>query len=395
MRADRSRDAEGGACEDALEKIFELAIIPLYPDLAPNWIYDENDNCIGGPICHRLDGGPGRTGQASLPFRMRMADKGVHIFPSGPANCTAALQECDQLFGEYKQVCDEVTDEIISERITRRAREEALLRDRKPFVRPDGVESRRAKDLTKVELNNADLPRVVNGRDGNPVERRPFSRAFSKEKIAWANAKVGVVPFTRAALNNPKVRDELEQEEAAGGVVREIADAHALHVQAGTQLGLNTSVVESQLPRRFDVVAPPTAEEEVILKLVEGRCSQAAMWVNCGAVAFNANVMNKAGLAIVEGELDAKADKAAGKLASFDEVKDAAQEILTRMRDKEIVAYDDLEPGEPKLLVRFYFVAKGETGVSKYSSVKLQIDFLNSLEENTLEELLVLEAPLG
>ena len=29
---------KGGTCEDALEKILELAIIPLYPNLAPNWI---------------------------------------------------------------------------------------------------------------------------------------------------------------------------------------------------------------------------------------------------------------------------------------------------------------------------------------------------------------------
>ena len=68
-------------------------------------------------------------------MRMRMAEKGVYLFSSGPANCTAACQECDQLFGEYKQVCDEVTDEIISERITKRAAEEALLRNRQPFVR--------------------------------------------------------------------------------------------------------------------------------------------------------------------------------------------------------------------------------------------------------------------
>ena len=57
---------KGGTCEDALEKILELTIIPLYPDLAPNWIKDDDDNYVGGPILHRLEGGPGRTGKASL-----------------------------------------------------------------------------------------------------------------------------------------------------------------------------------------------------------------------------------------------------------------------------------------------------------------------------------------
>jgi len=174
---------KGGTSEDALEKIMELVIIPLYPDLSPNWIKDGDDNIIGGPICHRLDGGPGRTGQGSLPFRMRMAERGVNLFPSGPANCTAATQECDQTFGEYKSVCDEVTDEIVSERIKQRADEESAVRDGKTFTNADGVQSRKTKDMTKVELTNSDLPRVVNGKPTDPIEKRPFSRAFSKEKV--------------------------------------------------------------------------------------------------------------------------------------------------------------------------------------------------------------------
>ena len=174
---------KGGTSEDALEKILELVIIPLYPDLSPNWIKDDNDNIIGGPICHRLDGGPGRTGQGSLPFRMRMAERGVNLFPSGPANCTAATQECDQAFGEYKSVCDEVTDEIVSERIKQRADEESAVRDGETFTNADGLQSRKTKDMTKVELTNFDLPRVVNGKPTDPIEKRPFSRAFSKEKV--------------------------------------------------------------------------------------------------------------------------------------------------------------------------------------------------------------------
>ena len=174
---------KGGTSEDALEKIVELAIISLYPNLAPYWIKDGDDNIIGGPICHRLDGGPGRTGQASLPFRMRMAGRGVFLFPSGPANCTAALQECDQAFGLYKSVCDEVTDEIVSERIKQRADEESAVRDGKTFTNADGVQSRKKKDMTKVELTNSDLPRIVNGKPSDPIEKRPFSRAFSKEKV--------------------------------------------------------------------------------------------------------------------------------------------------------------------------------------------------------------------
>ena len=294
---------------------------------------------------------------------MRMADKGVYLFPSGPTNCTAACQECDQDFAEYKQAGDEVTDDIISERISEQAAQETALRDRRTFTRADGQQSRRVKDLTKVELTNSDLPRIVNGRPDDPIEKRPFSRAFSKEKVGWGNHKVGAVPLTRAALQNPKVRRELEADEDATGTVKAIAEAHALNTQACTALGLNTAVVDQQLPRRLAVVAPPTCDEEVIRKLVEGKVSQAAMWVNIGAVAFNASIVNKAGCVIVQAELDAKADKATGKLEVFKEAKDAASFILTRMRDENVVSYDDLESGEPKTLVRYVLLhSEGHDG---------------------------------
>ena len=50
---------------------------------------------------------------------------------------------------------------------------------------------------------------------------------------------------------------------------------------------VNTAVVDQQLPRRFEIAAPPTNEEEVIRRLVDAKCSTTAMWVKCGAVAFN------------------------------------------------------------------------------------------------------------
>ena len=44
--------------------------------------------------------------------------------------------------------------------------------------------------------------------------------------------------------------------------------------------------MDMELPRRFETVAPPTSEEEVIRKLKESGCTQASTWINCGAVAF-------------------------------------------------------------------------------------------------------------
>jgi hypothetical protein len=252
------------------------------------------------------------------------------------------------------------------------------------------------KDLTKVQLTNFDLPRIVNGRQQDPDERRPFSRAFSKEKVHAANAKVGAVPLTRAALLNPRVRKELGPADEPGGVAKRIADAHAEHLVLGQELGLQTEAMEISLPKRFEqLVAPPTAEEEVISKLVEGRCSAGSIWVNCGAVAFNSAVVNKAGCTILENELALKADKASGKLALFTELKGVAETILTRMRDEQTMCYDDLAAGEPKSLLRFYFNAKNLTGIAKHASILSQIEFLDGLPEETFEELLMLDVPEG
>ena len=88
---------KGGTSEDALEMIITSALVPLYApgSISPTWQYDDEGGFISGPICHRLDGGPGRSGTSSLPMRMRLAEKGIFLFPSGPQNCTAATQEPD------------------------------------------------------------------------------------------------------------------------------------------------------------------------------------------------------------------------------------------------------------------------------------------------------------
>ena len=381
---------KGGTSEDALEKILLQTIEPLYPDLAPNWVTDDDGNIIGGPICHRLDGGPGRTGTASLPMRMRMSEKGIHLFPSGPQNCTAACQEPDAVFGPYKSKCDDVTDEIFAERIEARAAAETALRKGDPAAILSYSQS---KNLPKVELTNADLPRVVNGLPDDPVEKRPFSSAFSRENIHMGNVKVGVVPFTRAALRNPKVRHEIESVDQTG-LPHQVATEHEKNMASCSTLQLNTSVLDISLPKRWHpVVAPPTDRETVIRKLADAKCTQSAMWINCGAVAFNGAHMLEAGCEMVQRQLDAKVSSANDKLSNFEELKAAAQVIVDRMRDKQIVSYGDLAAGEPKALVRFYFTAKSVAGIGSYPTVAKQVAFLDGLDSDDLEELLLLDAP--
>ena len=232
---------------------------------------------------------------------------------------------------------------------------------------------RHAKKLPVVELTNADLPRVVNSRPDDPIELRPFSYSFSRELVHAGNVKVGVVPFTRNALNNPKVRKELEPG-STSGAVNEIAVQHKTNLAAASTLGLNTAVMQIDLPRRYHpVVAPPTDAETIVRKLAEAKCTQGAMWINCGAVAFNSKVMIDAGCEIVQRDLDAKMNTATDKINAFGELKSSAEDITRRMRDEQIIAYSDLAAGKPKLLVRFYYTAKGEKGIGALSTVGKQV----------------------
>ena len=50
--------------------------------------------------------------------------------------------------------------------------------------------------MRQLTLNNDDLAYIVNGREGETVDQRPFDFTFVKERILKCNAKVGFAPFT-------------------------------------------------------------------------------------------------------------------------------------------------------------------------------------------------------
>jgi hypothetical protein len=54
--------------------------------------------------------------------------------------------------------------------------------------------------LTAVTLGASYLGRIVNAREGDPDEKRPFLFSFSKPRIVVAWQKIGAMPLTRACL---------------------------------------------------------------------------------------------------------------------------------------------------------------------------------------------------
>ena len=81
-----------------------------------------------------------------------------------------------------------------------------------------------------VTLNNNDLPRVINGRPGDPIEKRPFARHFTKAKILSSVRKLGLYPIdAEQACSHPKVRDDTK-------TVGKVAPPEALQGQLAANL---------------------------------------------------------------------------------------------------------------------------------------------------------------
>jgi hypothetical protein len=151
--------------------------LPLYPDAA---------DLPTKRVCVLVDGGPGRTNTEML-ASLRLS--GLLLFPSGPPNTTHVLQIMDMLFGLFKTVYFENLETLWLERLADR-----------------DVNS----TVTRNDLGLLMFGGPAGSRPESPMLQNAVELAFSEKRIgdAWEN-KLGVVPFTRAALADKKVRHEI------------------------------------------------------------------------------------------------------------------------------------------------------------------------------------------
>ena len=56
--------------------------------------------------------------------------------------------------------------------------------------------------IRQPTLNNDNLAYIVNSREGEKLDQRPFDFTFVPKRIMKCNAKVGFALFTRACLKN-------------------------------------------------------------------------------------------------------------------------------------------------------------------------------------------------
>jgi hypothetical protein len=193
---------KGGAVKGTFHRFIHTSVIPSFPNHAAEWEYDSDGSVdsVGdppiraGPVIVKSDMGPDRVtvDEDQLLECRQLHVSGILPYPGLP-NGTAANQEMDNLFGELKEKTADVADDIVAEReqLAATAREAR-------------------KKAPPINLTNADLGRIVDGRPGDKGAKRPFRYAFSTEKVDRAWSKVGAVGeggwVTMQCLHHPKVR---------------------------------------------------------------------------------------------------------------------------------------------------------------------------------------------
>ena len=99
---------------------------------------------------------------------------------------------------------------------------------------------------------------MINGYPNDAIEKKPFDRAFTKERIKDAFYKVGYIPFTRRCLSNPKVRHEINENTGVSKELSELQQHYRKASENATEIGFNP-VFTAMLPK----VQKPVLKESI------------------------------------------------------------------------------------------------------------------------------------
>jgi hypothetical protein len=353
-----------GSMDDALlNDYIERVIMPLYPNLSSTAVFSEDGKLIRGPVFLKLDAGPGRivASEESITRRSEFKEKGLLILMGLP-NATAVQQEMDDLYGPFKSATYARAENVVSEKLKER-----------------GVARRNGQDVKAiVSLNFTDLPNIVNGKDGDPINERPFVHMFTEAKILHSWEKIGFVPFTRNCLHHPKVRSELGQKETNTDL-EELQVRYNRLTEEAEQAGFNRGVFDAEIP-----VARPVErvddEDEQVKQLVEqkGAFSASALWNICGTRIGNAAVTLRAQKMLLAAEEEQKAKVAKEKEDANNKKLAKAQSALEKYHSN-VNSLTEKDWGD---VLRWVLPAAGVSFLVKdYKKKEAIIAKLNSLNE--------------
>jgi hypothetical protein len=214
---------------------------------------------------------------ASISKREQYFDMGLIIL-AGLPNSTSVQQEMDALYGPFKTATYARGEHVLMEKIKERGMRRGTA----------------VPGASILSLGFDDLATIVDGKTGDDISLKPFTKHFTEEKILRAWAKVGFVPFTRHCMTDKKVRHELGQKNVN-------IDLEVLHnkytdlVAAAEDHGLNQGVFIAAIPVAYRLERS-VDEDEQVRQLVsqKGAFSASAQWNHCGTRVGNARVILRA-----------------------------------------------------------------------------------------------------
>jgi hypothetical protein len=286
---------KGGGMEEELFIATVLFYISLYPNIRPTFEYD-GTTLLFGPIFLKIDSGNGRQTKSkpNLQFRYDMHKKGVYIGPGLP-NSTAATQEMDDLYEDFKAKCNIMAQEVFTMKTYNRAMAVQRLEEAE-----DAGENTEAaiRMIKPAQLDNFDIPEIVDGKPGYELKKRPWSYCFTPAKIfkCWMN--IGFVPFTRQALTHKKVRHMLGDGGASDKIQESMRDTEKTYKKlkiAVQEYGVNSFVFNSKLPVHKHR-ALITTEDEQVKALLAGKSAFSAggQWCTMGFALLGCNAILRA-----------------------------------------------------------------------------------------------------
>ena len=267
----------GSMDESLLNQYIESVIVPLFPNMNKNAIFDPVTGRLNqGPVILKLDAGPGRivSNAAMLNKREEFYERGLFILMGLP-NATSVQQEMDQLYGPFKSATCARGEKVVQRKLKLRG-----------IARRNGEHQQAAA----LSLDFSDLATIVNGGPDDPITDRPFDCHFSEAKILSSWAKIGFVPFTRKCLKNPKVRKELGQH-MRDEELEQLQAKYAFDVDVMETIGFNPGILDAVVPTAVHVDRASTTEAQVEQLLKSGKAfSSSGHWNMCDSRIGNAGV---------------------------------------------------------------------------------------------------------
>jgi hypothetical protein len=172
------------------------------------------------------------------------------IILAGLPNSTTVHQEMDALYGPFKTATYAQGEHVLMEKI-----------------KEQGMQCGAAVPGASIlSLGFDNFATIVDGKTGDDISLKPFTKHFTEEKVLRAWAKVGFVPFTRRCMTDKKVCHELGQENVNADL-EVLHDKYADLVAAAEDHGLNRGVFIAAIPVAYRLQRVVDEDEQVRLLL--------------------------------------------------------------------------------------------------------------------------------